>query len=74
MRLRRARLRTTRTMVGITTIYRVIMPQWSSMRKKTRTKKARLIYTVAFSDFILARRVVQRETAQIAGMRRECRV
>ena len=36
------RLSTTCTIVGITTIYRVTIPQKTSVRSKTRTKKAKL--------------------------------
>ena len=74
MRLRRTRPRTTRTMAGITTIHGVTMPQRTSVRKKTRTKKARLIWVMAFSKFVLARRVVQRETAPTACICRGCKV
>ena len=69
MRLRRTRLRTTRTMAGISTIHEVTMPQRTSVRKKTRMKKANLIKVVAFSVFVPERRVVQRETAPTAHMR-----
>ena len=74
MRLRRTRPRTTRTMVGITTIHGVTMPRRTSVRRKTRAKKVRPIWVMAFSEFVPARRVVQRETAPTACMRRGCKV
>ena len=74
MRLRRTRPRTHWTMAGITTIHRVTIQRRTSVRRKTRTKKARPIEAVAFFEFVIAGRFVQRETAPTACMRRGCKV
>ena len=74
MRLRRTRLRTTQTMAMMTTIHRATMPQRMSVSRKSRTKEARLILAVVFSEFVPAGRVGQSETAPTTCMSRGCRV
>ena len=74
MTLRRMKPRTTHTIMGITTIHREIIPRRTTVRRKTRITKVRLIQVVAFSVFILPRGVVQGGTTPTAYLHRGCTV